>query len=96
MNVNMDVNMNRLLGARATDLPEDILKHKWAGHFGAAGAAISARLGQDSLPAVLRSRLMIEQVCLERLCSQYPFTREQAIAALRLANQMLVSHAHPA
>ena len=74
--------MNQLLGAKATDLPEHILKHKWAGNFDAAIRAIDFQLTQEGQPA-LRDLLRIERECLSRMPSQYPYTRAEAIAAIR-------------
>ena len=40
-------------------LPEDILKEKWSGHFDRARALIERRL-DDDIPEVLRTRLKQE------------------------------------
>lgn len=70
------------LTSLAVDLPEDILKQKWAGNIDWALQLIEARLKQD-LPALLRSRLRVERAILHRLTRQYVYTREQALAAMR-------------
>ncbi len=63
-------------------LPEDILKRKWAGDLDGAIKAIDARLNMD-MPEMLRARLVCEKERIRRLPTQYPFTREQALAKLR-------------
>ncbi len=63
-------------------LPEDILKRKWAGDFDGAIKAIDARLKME-LPDMLRARLECEKERIRRLPTQYPFTREEALARLR-------------
>jgi len=63
-------------------LPEDILKRKWAGDLEGAIRAIDRRLKWE-LPDMLRARLECERERIRRLPTQYPWTREQAIAKLR-------------
>ena len=69
--------------ALSVPLPEDILKHKWAGEFEAALAAIDARLGREDLPQQMRLRLTCEKERIRRLPLQYPWGREEAFARLR-------------
>ena len=66
----------------AVPLPEDILKHKWAGDLQAADRAIVLRLAQP-LPAALRDRLLCERERLRRLPTQYPWNRAEALERLR-------------
>ena len=63
-------------------LPEDILKRKWAGDLEGAIKAIDRRLEKE-LPDMLRARLECEKERIRRLPTQYPWTREQALAKLR-------------
>lgn len=63
-------------------LPEDILKRKWAGDFEGAIKAIDARLAKE-LPEMLRARLECEKEIIRRLPTQYPWTRDEALAKLR-------------
>ncbi len=63
-------------------LPEDILKRKWAGDLEGAIKAIDRRLEKE-LPDLLRARLECEKERIRRLPTQYPWTREQALAKLR-------------
>ena len=63
-------------------LPEDILKRKWAGDLDGAVKAIDRRL-QLELPDMLRARLECEKERIRRLPTQYPYTRDEAIARLR-------------
>ena len=64
------------------DLPEDILKKKWAGDIDGAQRAIDRRLAGE-LPRLLRARLLCERERLRRLPLQYPWNREQALERLR-------------
>lgn len=68
--------------ALSMPLPEDIMKRKWAGDLEGAIKAIDARLKMD-MPEMLRARLVCEKERIRRLPTQYPFTREQALAKLR-------------
>lgn len=63
-------------------LPEDILKRKWAGDLEGAIKAIDRRLNLE-LPEMLRARLICERERIRRLPTQYPWTREEALAKLR-------------
>ena len=72
----------RCVDSLSMPLPEDILKRKWAGDFEGAIKAIDVRLAKD-LPAMLRARLECEKERIRRLPTQYPWTREEALAKLR-------------
>ena len=76
------MNKNQLLPSEAMGLPENILKHKWAGYFDDAIRAIDARLQMDIAP-MLRDRLLIEREIIKRLPAQYPYTKSEAIDAVR-------------
>ena len=69
--------------ALSVPLPEDILKHKWAGELEAAAAAIDARLERDDIPQAMRARLTCEKERLRRLPLQYPWNRDEAFDKLR-------------
>ncbi len=71
-----------LVASLSVPLPEDILKHKWAGRLSEAQAAIEQRLTED-LPAMLRARLLVERERLRRLPLQYPWDRGTALEKLR-------------
>lgn len=64
------------------DLPENIMRAKTAGDFEMCIKMIDTRLAGDC-SAALRERLLIEKERLYRLCDDYPYTREEAIAQMR-------------
>ncbi len=76
------MNLNHLLKTQSVPLPEDILKRKWAGDFDGCLAAIDARLERDITP-LLRDRLTLERALITRLPVQYPYTKMEALAAIR-------------
>lgn len=63
-------------------LPEDILKEKWSGHFDRARALIERRL-EDDIPEVLRTRLKQERYILDTLESNYSIPEEEALQILQ-------------
>ena len=65
------------------ELPEDIMKAKWAGDFPFAVRLIDARVAQSDCPAALRERLLLERARLERLPGEYVYTRAEALAEMR-------------
>ena len=69
--------------ALSVPLPEDILKHKWAGELEAAAEAIDARLERTDLPQPMRERLTCEKERLRRLPLQYPWNRTEALQKLQ-------------
>lgn len=71
-----------MVASLSLPLPEDILKHKWAGRLDAARQAIDQRLTEE-LPAMLRARLLLEKERLRRLPLQYPWNRAEAFEKLR-------------
>lgn len=64
-------------------LPEDILKHKWAGNFELALRAIQSRLDDPAAPELLKARLAVEAERIRRLPTQYPFDRAGALEAMQ-------------
>ena len=70
------------LASLSVELPEDILKKKWAGDFSGALAAIDARL-QKKLPTFLRDRLVLERELLPRMERGYPHNKEKAMAIMQ-------------
>ena len=76
------MDMKMCVDSLSMPLPEDILKRKWAGDFEGAVKAIDARL-KTELPEMLRARLECEKERIRRLPTQYPWTREEAIAKLQ-------------
>ncbi len=77
-----DKRMKHDIASLQVGLPEDILKKKWAGDITGALEAIRARLNQN-LPALLRSRLILEQAILPRMAREYPHSRERALSLMR-------------
>ncbi len=71
-----------MVASLCVNLPEDILKKKWAGDMNAAMQAIDERLTQD-LPRMLRARLAVEKERLRRLPLQYPWNHAEAFEKLR-------------
>lgn len=63
-------------------LPEDILKEKWSGHYDRARALIDRRLESD-IPEVLRTRLKQERYILDTLESCYSIPRAEAIQIMQ-------------
>lgn len=74
----MDLSLKHL----QTPLPEDIEKLKGHGDFKLAAKIIDKRLKED-LPHSLRQRLILEKELLERIPSQYPYSKDQAFALLQ-------------
>ena len=66
----------------AVQLPEDILKEKWSGHFNRARAIIKNRL-QDRLPYSLRCRLELELLNMDNLEVCYTLSKEEALDQVR-------------
>lgn len=66
----------------AIDLPEDIMKAKWAGDFAHAVRLIDARI-QGDCTSFLRDRLLLERERLSRLPLQYTLSRDQALAEMQ-------------
>ena len=76
------MSVDRIARSLSLPLPEDILKRKWAGDLEGAIKAIDVRLKKD-LPDMLRARLECEKERIRRLPTQYPWSREQALAKLQ-------------
>lgn len=74
--------INQYVDSLSMPLPEDILKRKWAGDLTGAIKAIDMRLKLE-LPDMLRQRLIVERERIRRLPTQYPWSREEALAKLR-------------
>lgn len=66
----------------AFDLPEDVLKRKWAGDFEGEIQLIDALLKKD-IPEMLKERLRVERRMIPLLQRQFCYTREQALAWVR-------------
>jgi len=64
------------------DLPEDVLKRRWAGDFEGEIALIDALLAKD-LPQALRDRLVVERRLAELLPVRYCYNRHEALKLLR-------------
>ena len=70
------------LTSLAVPLPEDIEKLKWFGDFDRARRVIKLRLEKE-LPKMLRKRLEMELLILERLPQQYIYSTEEALRLLK-------------
>ena len=64
------------------DLPEDVLKRKWAGDFAGEIELIDALL-QKELPQCLRDRLMVERRVAQMLPKQFCIPRSRAFEMVR-------------
>ena len=64
------------------DLPEDVLKRRWAGDFEGEIQLIDAMLARD-LPQMLRDRLLLEKSFARRIPGEYNCTREELIRRVR-------------
>lgn len=64
------------------DLPEDVLKRKWAGDFEGELQLIDALLEKD-IPEILKERLRVEKRMIPLQQRQFCYTREQALAWMR-------------
>lgn len=62
------------------NLPEDIVKAKWAGDFPRALRLIDRFLGEEKTPQFLKCRLQVEKEILERFSIDYTFSEEEAVA----------------
>ena len=64
------------------DLPEDVLKRRWAGDFEGEIQLIDAMLARD-LPQMLRDRLLLEKSFARQIPGEYNCTREELIRRVR-------------
>ena len=76
----MLVNKMAALGA---NMPEDIMKKKWAGDYEGALQLIDYRLKNAELTPMLRDRLEIEKQIIQRLPGEYPIPRDEAIRMMQ-------------
>ncbi len=67
----------------ACDLPEDILKAKWAGDFGREKTLLDARLKNKNLPRILRDRLILERELVDRFPKRFIYTKPEALERMR-------------
>lgn len=64
------------------ELPEDILKLKWAGYFDEAVKIIDLRLNKE-IPTAMRKRLQLEKVIIKTIKGNYTYTFEQALKKMQ-------------
>lgn len=64
------------------DLPEDVLKRKWAGDFEGEIALIDALLKKD-IPEMLKERLRVERRMAELIPVKFCYSRKDALAMMR-------------
>ncbi len=67
----------------ACDLPEDILKAKWAGDFEREKSLLDARLKSQNLPNMLRDRLVLERALVDRFPRRFIYTKPEALERMR-------------
>ncbi len=66
----------------AFDLPEDVLKRKWAGDFEGEIKLIDSLLEKD-IPGILKERLLVERRMIPLMQRQFCYTREEAMELMR-------------
>lgn len=66
-------------------LPEDVLRLKTFGDFAGADLAIERHLRSPNTPTALKSCLTVQREMMARLSTDYPLTREEAIALAKSA-----------
>lgn len=71
--------METKLAAMSANLPEDIMKKKWAGDYEGALELIDYRLKHSELTKMMRDRLEIEREIIKLLPDDYPIPRLQAL-----------------
>ena len=77
------MNINESLKYARCGIPEDILRLKTVGDFEGAIRLIDRRLENPNLPEALRGNLLIQKkICLE-LPSEFPYSKEDAMAIIR-------------
>ena len=64
------------------DLPEDVLKRKWAGDFEGEIALIDALLKKD-IPEMLKERLRVERRMAELIPAKFCYSRDEAMEMMR-------------
>lgn len=67
------------MAALSANMPEDIMKKKWAGDYEGALQLIDYRLQHADLTPMMRDRLEIEKQIIARLPGEYPIPRAEAI-----------------
>lgn len=77
------MNVNDTLRYLHIGLPGDILRHKMQGNLKEAVRLIDLNLQRDNLPKALRCCMIAQREIMLRMPSDYPFTRAEALAALR-------------
>ena len=71
------------LPALLIPLPEDIRRMEDHGDYARARRMIGLRVGNESLPEALRTRLQLEAQMLERVPGDYPYTFDAALELLQ-------------
>jgi len=71
--------LEQKMAALRVNLPEDIMKKKWAGDYEGALALIDYRLKHAELTDIMRDRLELEKSMIERIPEDYSIPRDEAI-----------------
>lgn len=77
------MNLNDTFRYLNIGLPQDILRHKMAGHLDEAIRLIDLRLADDNTPEPLRLCMIAQREMMLRTPGEFPFNREEALAELR-------------
>ena len=77
------MNINESLKYARCGIPEDILRLKTVGDFEGAIRLIDRRLENPNLPESLRGSLLIQKKICRELPSEFPYSKEDALAIIR-------------
>ena len=77
------MNINETLKYARCGIPEDILRRKAIGDFDGAIRLIDRRLQDPDLPEALRGSLLIQKKICRELPSEFPYSKEDALAIIR-------------
>ena len=77
------MNINDTVKHLVYGLPEDILRRKMAGDYTGAIRLIDRRLADPATPQTLKDSLRIQRMICQRLPSEFPYTRSEALALIR-------------
>ena len=76
------MNLNDTFRYLNIGLPQDILRHKMAGHLDEAIRLIDLRLADENTPEPLRLCMIAQREMMLRTPGEFPFNREEALAEL--------------
>ena len=77
------MNINDTLKYMRSGIPEDILRRKMHGDYEGAIRLIDKRLQENNLSDALRGSLLIQKKICQELPSEFPYSKEEALAIIR-------------